>query len=85
MGLAGRLLLLASAVVVMCFGSALYFNADLGVSTYDAVSLIISEKQNKVSFKFCWVISDTICVTLGVSLWLLGGGGWSGVQAIAGI
>ncbi len=85
MGLVGRLLLLAAAVVVMCFGSALYFNADLGVSTYDAVSLILSEKQDKVSFKFCRVISDVICVTLGVSLCLLGGGGWSGVQAIAGI
>lgn len=85
MGFAGRLLLLAIAVVVMCFGSALYFNADLGVSTYDAVSLILSEKQKKVSFKFCRIVSDVICVILGVSLCLLGGRGWSGVQAIAGI
>lgn len=85
LGFAGRLLLLAVAVVVMCFGSALYFNADLGVSTYDAVSLILSEKQNKVSFKFCRIISDVICVALGVSLCLLGGGGWRGARAIAGI
>lgn len=85
LGFAGRLLLLAVAVVVMCFGSALYFNADLGVSTYDAVSLILSEKQNKVSFKFCRIISDVICVALGVSLCLLGGGGWRGAAAIAGI
>lgn len=85
MRFAGRLLLLAIAVVVICFGVALYFNADLGVSTYDAVSLIISERQKKVSFKFCRIISDVICVIMGVSLCLLGGGGWSGVQAIAGI
>ena len=84
-GFAGRMLLLAVALVVTCFSAALYFNADLGVSTYDAVSLILSERQKKVSFKFCRIISDVVCVVLGVSLCLLGGGGWGGVQAIAGI
>lgn len=85
LGFAGRLVLLAAGVVVMCFASALYFNADLGVSPYDAVSLILSQKQKKVSFKLCRIISDAVCVILGVTLCLLGGGGWSGVQAIAGI
>lgn len=82
---AGRLLLLAVALVVMCFGSALYFNADLGVSTYDAVSLVISERQDKVSFKLCRIISDVICVALGTAMCLLGGGGWDGVLAIVGV
>ena len=45
MNLAGSLILLLIAVVIMCLASAFYFTADLGVSTYDAVSLIISEKQ----------------------------------------
>lgn len=85
MPFAGRLLLLAVALVVMCFGAALYFNADLGVSTYDAVSLVISERQSKVSFKLCRIISDVVCVALGAVLCLLGGGGWDGVLAIAGI
>lgn len=83
--LLGRLVLAAVAVVVMCFGSALYFNADLGVSTYDAVSLIISEKQNKVRFKFCRIISDIICVSLGTALCLGGGGSWNDVLALVGI
>ncbi len=45
-----RSLLLILGLVILCFGSALYFTADMGVSTYDAVALIMSEKKNcKVS------------------------------------
>ena len=79
------LLLLAVAIVVMCFGSAMYFNADLGVSTYDAVSLVISEKQNKVSFKACRIISDVICVSLGVVMCLLAHMRWSEIGQIVGV
>lgn len=79
------LLLLAVAIVIMCFGSALYFNADLGVSTYDAVSLIISEKQKKVSFKVCRVLSDLICVSIGVLLCKLAHMSWSEIGASVGI
>lgn len=80
-----RLLLLAAAIVVMCFSSALYFNADLGVSTYDAVSLVISEKQSRVSFKACRVISDLVCVSLGVLLCRLGGMDWREIGGVVGI
>ena len=79
------LLLLAVAIVVMCFGAALYFNADLGVSTYDAVSLVISEKQNKVSFKMCRIISDLICVSLGVILCRLAHLSWREIGGVVGI
>ena len=79
------LLLLAAAVVIMCFGSALYFNADLGVSTYDAVSLVISEKQQKVSFKVCRILSDLICVALGVLLCLLAHMSWGEIGGAVGI
>ena len=47
----GRFALLAVAVVIMCLASAFYFTADLGVSTYDAVSLIWSEKQSRIPFR----------------------------------
>ena len=80
-----RFLLLALAIVVMCFGSAMYFNADLGVSTYDAVSLIISEKQNKISFKVCRILSDLCCVSLGVLMCLSAGMNWSEVGAFVGV
>ncbi len=73
MSLAGRVILLLAAVVIMCLASAFYFTADLGVSTYDAVSLIISEKQQKVPFKFCRIISDLTAVVLGTILCLIAG------------
>lgn len=41
-----RFVFLILGIVIMCFSSALYFTADMGVSTYDAVSLIISAKKN---------------------------------------
>ena len=85
LSLPSRLALLAVAVVVMCFASALYFNADLGVSTYDAVSLVISQKQNRVSFKACRVISDLCCVSLGVLLCRLSGMAWAGVAGVVGV
>ena len=72
-GLVGRLILLAAAIVIMCFGSALYFNADLGVSTYDAVSLVVSERQDRIPFKWCRVISDVICVAAAFVLLRMGG------------
>ena len=85
MNLAARLLLLLAAVVIMCLASALYFTADLGVSTYDAVSLVISDRQNVVSFKFCRIISDLICVLGGISLCLLGGSSAEEVGGVVGI
>lgn len=79
------LLLLAAALVVMCFASAMYFNADLGVSTYDAVSLVISEKQDKVGFKVCRVCSDLLCVCAGVVLCRVSGMSWADVLGVVGI
>lgn len=75
-GLPGRLGLLAAAIVIMCFGSALYFNAALGVSTYDAVSLVVSERQDRVPFKWCRVISDVLCVAAAAVLLRAGGRTW---------
>lgn len=63
-----RFLILAVAVVIMCLASAFYFTADLGVSPYDAVALIWSEKQRRVPFPVCRVITDFTCVLGGVLL-----------------
>ena len=72
-GLAGRFALLLAAIVIMCLASAFYFTANLGVSTYDAVSLIWSEKQKKIPFQYCRIICDLICVILGAILCRIGG------------
>ena len=68
-----RALLLAAAIVIMCLASSFYFTADLGVSTYDALSLIWAEKQNRLPFWVCRVLSDLICVLGGVLLCCLAG------------
>ena len=68
-----RFLILALAVVIMCLASAFYFTADLGVSTYDAVALIWSEKQSRIPFPLCRVIRDLVCVLAGVTLCLAAG------------
>lgn len=62
--LAVRFVFLILGIVIMCFASALYFTADMGVSTYDAISLIISEKK-KWKFQFCRISSDLFCTIVG--------------------
>ena len=81
----GRILFLIIGIVVSCIAAALYYTADLGVSTYDAVSLIISEKQQKVPFRFCRIISDLTVVVLGTGLCLLAGYSWKQVAEVVGI
>ena len=73
LGLFGRFVLLLVAIVIMCLASSFYFTADLGVSTYDAVSLIWSEKQSRIKFQYCRIICDLVCVIAGVLLCRLGG------------
>ncbi len=80
-----RLLCLLIAIVIICFGSALYMTADLGVSTYDAVALILVNKWHIGQFKYIRIITDLICVGLGAGLFLLGGGKVSEIPTIIGI
>ena len=65
--LAIRIIVLIAAVVIMCFGSALYFTADMGVSTYDAIALVMHEKLHW-QFRLCRIGTDLICVIIGFLL-----------------
>ena len=80
-----RIICLIVGVIVICFGSALYMTADLGVSTYDAISLIICNTWKKGKFQYVRVISDLVCVILGVSLFLMAGGTAGQIPTIAGV
>lgn len=84
-GIVGRAICLIIGIVIMCFASAIYFTADLGVSTYDAVALIISGTWKVWQFKFVRITTDIVCVIVGVILFLIAGNGWSLVPTIAGI
>ena len=64
-----RIILLILGVVIMCFASSLYFTANLGVSTYDAVSLIMTDKKLG-KFRYLRIATDLFCVIAG---FLLGG------------
>ncbi len=73
-GIAVKILFLVTAIVIMCFASALYFTGDLGVSTYDAIALALSE-QKKWDFRVVRVTTDLICTGAGFLLGILPGAG----------
>ena len=65
-GMGVRVALVFLGVLGSCFSASLYFTADLGVSGYDAVSLIIANKYKLIAFRACRVLSDLVCVTVGI-------------------
>ncbi len=80
-----RLICLLVAIVIICFGSAFYMTADLGVSTYDAVAIVLSGKWKIAKFKFCRIATDLICVIAGIIIFLIGGGAISEIPTIVGV
>ena len=80
-----RALCLLVGIVVICFGSALYMTANLGVSTYDAVAIVLSRKWKWGQFQYVRICCDLVCVALGVGIFLMSGGTLAQVPAIAGI
>ena len=80
-----RIVCLIVGIVIICFGSALYMTADLGVSTYDAVAIVLANKWKVAKFKFCRVGTDLVCVIAGIIVFLLGGGTISSIPTIVGV
>lgn len=71
--------------VVLCLASSVYMTADQGVSTYDAIALVMANKWKVGPFRFIRIGTDVICVLLGVGLFLLGGGELSAIPAFVGV
>ena len=80
-----RVICLLCGTVVMCFGSALYITADLGVSTYDAVAIALAGKWKIAPFQYCRIGSDLVCVIAGSLIFLAGGGAVRDIPTIAGV
>ena len=80
-----RLICLIVGIVIICFGSAFYMTADLGVSTYDAIAIVMSGKWNWGKFKFIRIATDLVCVISGIILFILGGGSFKEVPTIVGV
>ena len=80
-----RVVCLIIGVVILCFSSSLYMTADLGVSTYDAIAIVMAGKWKVGKFKYCRIATDLVCVLSGCGLFLLGGGELSQIPTIAGV
>lgn len=80
-----RIICITVGIVVICFGSSFYITADLGVSTYDAVALIMANTWKWWKFKYIRIITDLVCVFIGCGLFLAAGGKWTEITTIAGI
>lgn len=83
--LVGRVAFLLAGIVLSCFSASLYFVADLGVSTYDAIAVIIANTWKIGKFKYIRIITDLSCVLIGTILYFVAMKGFSGLAAIVGI
>lgn len=59
-----RIVALLLGVFIICLASSFYFTGDMGVSTYDAVALIISQRT-KWKFRLVRIATDLVCVAIG--------------------
>ena len=71
--------------VFLCFGSSLYMTADMGVSTYDAIALILANTWKIGKFKYIRICTDVVCVVVGIAMFLIGGGAASLIPTFVGV
>lgn len=75
----------AVGFIILCLSASLYITADMGVSTYDSVALIVCETWHKGKFKYVRILSDLTCVVLGSLIILLSGGKINDLLKIVGL
>ena len=70
-----RVIYFIVSILLITFASAVIYTADMGVSTYDWIALKTAEVQKKVSFKWCRVGTDLVCVIVGLVFSIIPGVG----------
>ena len=80
-----RFICLVIAVIIICFASAFYITADLGVSTYDAVALVLANKYKIGKFKYIRIVTDLVCIVIGIALFLIGKGEFALIPTFVGV
>lgn len=62
-----RCLMLVLAIIILCFGIALYMECDLGCGPYDALGDLIAEKSHgKIPFHWARIMLDAISSCIGL-------------------
>ena len=72
-------------ILLMSLASSLYYTSDLGVSTYDAIALIMANKWNLAKFRYCRITVELCTVILGCILYRIGNKGYTGLTALVGV
>lgn len=83
--LIARIICMLIGIVGLCFSAGLYMPADMGVSTYDAIAIIMEKKWHLGRFKYNRITTDFVCVTIGSILYIVSGEPLSSITAIVGI
>lgn len=84
-GILVRICCFTIGILLLCFATAIYFTADLGVSAYDAISLIITNTWKKGQFKYNRILTDCICVLIGSTAYLAAGHSLVSLTEVVGI
>lgn len=77
--------LFLAGIILLCLSCSLYMTADLGVSTYDAIALIIANTWHKGRFKYVRILTDFFCVVSGTVIYFCAGGNFKGLIRFVGI
>lgn len=80
-----RVLSFLLGFVFLCLGSSMYMTADLGVSTYDAIALICTNKWKLGKFRYVRITTDIACILLGVTAFLVSGSSANQISSFLGI
>ncbi len=84
-GMPVRLFSLVFGIVALCVAASLYMTADLGISTYDAVAVVMANKWKWGKFKYVRICTDLVCVSVGGLLIYLATGSVAELLASIGV
>lgn len=84
-GILLRSVFLVIGIVLMSLASALYYTSDLGVSTFDAIALIMANTWKIGKFRYCRIGVELCTVILGCILYFVGNKSFSGLGALVSV